>query len=137
MTRCDTIVSVRSAALISLSGLLSVVLLGGQNPAAQDAPDEDFHVYRDALRLLLTPQRLRLLQRERERQSPRWEQLDALMSGGVAMPEPGFAWALYYQVTRQPNAAKQAIDWALKDGADRTQVPSASSPWYSTGARPR
>jgi len=34
------------------------------------------------------------------------------------MPEPGFAWALYYQVTRQPNAAKQAIDWALKDVAE-------------------
>ena len=35
------------------------------------------------------------------------------------MAEPGFAWALYYQVTRQPNAAKQAIDWALlKDAAE-------------------
>lgn len=32
------------------------------------------------------------------------------------MAEPGFAWALYYQVTRQAAAAKQAIDWALKDG---------------------
>jgi hypothetical protein len=90
-------------------------LLSGQNPAA----DEDFHVYRDAPRLLLTPQRLRLLQRERERQSPRWEQLDSLISGGAPMSEPGFAWALYYQVTRQANAAKQAIDWALlKDAAE-------------------
>ena len=34
------------------------------------------------------------------------------------MAEPGFAWALYYQVTRQPAAAKQAIDWALKDVAE-------------------
>jgi hypothetical protein len=94
-------------------GLLGVGLLGAQNSA-----DDDFHVYRDAPRLLLTPQRLRLLQRERERHSPRWEQFDALISGGAPMAEPGFAWALYYQVTRQANAARQAIDWALKDVAE-------------------
>jgi hypothetical protein len=106
-------VSVRAVFIL----LLFVGLLGGQSP-----PDEDFHVYRDAPRLLLTPQRLRLLQRERERQSPRWEQYDSLMSGGAAMPEPGFAWALYYQVTRQPAAAKQAIDWALGNSTDLRQL---------------
>jgi len=106
-------VSVRAVLIL----LLFVGLLGGQSP-----PDEDFHVYRDAPRLLLTPQRLRLLQRERERQSPRWEQYDSLMSGGAAMPEPGFAWALYYQVTRQPAAAKQAIDWALGNSTDLRQL---------------
>jgi hypothetical protein len=110
---------VRGIAAISLvfAGLLS-----GQNAVVPNPDAEDFHVYRDAPRLLLTPQRLRLLQRERERQSPRWEEYDGLMSGGAASPtsaaEPGFAWALYYQVTRQPAAAKQAIDWALKDGAE-------------------
>ena len=108
--RCDTIVSVRGITSISL---IVVGLLRAQNSA-----DDDFHVYRDAPRLLLTPQRLRLLQRERDRQSPRWEQFDALISGGAPMAEPGFAWALYYQVTRQASAAKQAIDWALKDGAE-------------------
>ena len=113
MTRCDTIVSVRAVLIL----LLFAGLLGGQSP-----PDEDFHVYRDAPRLLLTPQRLRLLQRERERQSPRWEQYDSLMSGGAAMPEPGFAWALYYQVTRQPAAAEQAIDWALGNSTDLRQL---------------
>jgi hypothetical protein len=97
--------------------LLFAGLLGGQSP-----PDEDFRVYRDAPRLLLTPQRLRLLQRERDRQSPRWQQYDSLMSGGAAMPEPGFAWALYYQVTRQPAAAKQAIDWALGNSTDLRQL---------------
>jgi hypothetical protein len=113
--RCDTIVSVRCLAQISLACVMLGGLAGGQNQVRPD--DEDFHVYRDAPRLLLTPQRLRLLQRERERQSLRWEQFDALMSGGAPMAEPGFAWALYYQVSRQPAAAKQAIDWALKDGA--------------------
>ena len=87
----------------------------------QSVTDDDFHVYRDAPRLLLTQQRLRLLQRERERRSDRWEQFDALMSGGapslINVPEPGFAWALYYQVTRQAAAAKQAVDWALTENA--------------------
>ena len=98
---------------LALSFALFGSLLTAQSPA-----DEDFHVYRDAPRLLLTPQRLRLLQREHERQSARWEQYDSLISGGAPMPEPGFAWALYYQITRQPAAAKQAIDWALKDVAE-------------------
>jgi hypothetical protein len=102
-----------------------LVLFGGLL-TAQTPADEDFHVYRDAPRLLLTPQRLRLLQRERERQSPRWEQYDALMSGGAApatsAAEPGFAWALYYQVTHQANAAKQAIDWALGNATDLRQI---------------
>jgi hypothetical protein len=44
------------------------------------------------------------------------------MSGGAAMPETGFAWALYYQVTRQPAAAKQAIDWALGNSTDLRQL---------------
>ena len=95
-----------------LLSLVSAGLLGAQIPA-----DEDFHIYRDAPRLILTAQRLRLVQRERERQSPRWEQFDALISGGAPMAEPGFAWALHYQVTRQAASAKSAIDWALKDVA--------------------
>jgi hypothetical protein len=32
--------------------------------------------------------------------------------------EPGFAWALHYQVTRQAASAKQAIEWALADPTD-------------------
>jgi hypothetical protein len=78
--------------------------------------DEDYHVYTDSPRLLLTKQRLRLLQRERDRQSVRWQQFDSLISGGVPMPEPGIARALYYQVTKDPAAGKQAVEWAL--GAD-------------------
>jgi len=99
-------------------GIAAISLIFVGLVSAQNSPDDDFHVYRDAPRLLLTLQRLRLLQRERERQSPRWEQFDALISGGAPMAEPGFAWALYYQVTRQASAAKQAIDWALKDVAE-------------------
>src|SRR5438128_1278858 len=43
---------------------------------AQDSTD-DFHVYRDPPRLLLTPQRLRLVQLERESDSVRWAQFDS------------------------------------------------------------
>ena len=33
---------------------------------------------------------MRLLRRERERASLRWQQFETLMAGGAAMPEPGF-----------------------------------------------
>jgi hypothetical protein len=80
---------------------------------AQDA-DEDFHVYRDAPRIVLTPQRLRLLERERERTSVRWQNLDAFITGDAAMPQPAFAWALYYRIAKDRAAARKAIDWALQ-----------------------
>jgi hypothetical protein len=84
-------------------------------PALSQNADEDFKVYSDGPRLLLGKQRLRLLQREKERQSERWQQFDTLVSGGAALPEPGFALALHYQVSRQAASAKKAIDWALAD----------------------
>ncbi len=86
--------------------------------AFSQATDDDFHVYTDSPHLLLTKQRLRLLQRERDRHSARWQQFDALISGGAPMPEPGFAAALYSQVAKDPAAARRAIDWALSDRAD-------------------
>jgi hypothetical protein len=89
---------------------------------AQTANDEDYHVYTDSPRILLTKQRLRLLQRERERQSMRWQQLDALISGGAPMPEPGFALALYYKVAQDAGAGKKAVDWALGDTKDLRQM---------------
>lgn len=93
--------------------LASALSLSAQNPA----DDDDFHVYRDAPRIFLTQDRLRLLPRERERQSLRWEQFHALMSGGAAMAEPGFAAALYYRVARDDAFGRKAVDWALADSA--------------------
>jgi hypothetical protein len=81
------------------------------------AQNEEYKVYTDAPRLLLTPQRLRLLQRERERQSLRWQQFDSLIAGGAAMPEPGFAWALYYRAGGPVSWAQKAVDWAVSDSA--------------------
>jgi hypothetical protein len=70
--------------------------------------EEDFHVYKDHPRLLLTAQRLRLLKRERERQTPRWQQFEALIQGKAPMPEVAFAYALHHQVTGDEASAKTA-----------------------------
>jgi hypothetical protein len=81
------------------------------------AQSSEYQVDTDAPRLLLTKPRLRLLQRERERQSMRWQPLEALIAGGAAMPEPGFAWALYYRVTGEASWGQKAVEWALADQA--------------------
>ena len=76
-------------------------------------PEEDLSVSTEHPRLLLPPRRLRLLQRERERDSSRWRQLETLIAGKAQMPEPGFAWGLYYQISGSKEFGKQAVDWAL------------------------
>src|SRR5947209_20474974 len=65
---------------------------------AQEAP-ETYSIYTEAPRLFLRPARLRLLRRERDRKSLRWEQFSTLTGAGAPMPEPGFANALAYQIT--------------------------------------
>ena len=66
---------------------------------AAQTSDDPVAVFTEHPRLFLRPQRLRLLKRERERASARWQQFETLVVGGAPMPEPGFAWALYFQVT--------------------------------------
>lgn len=78
---------------------------------------EEFAVYAEHPRLLLKPQRIRLLKRERERQSARWEHLHTLVSGGAQFPEPGFASALHYQVSGDETSGRKAVQWALGPGA--------------------
>ena len=73
---------------------------------------EDFHVYTEHPRLFLRPQRLRLLKRECQRQSIRWQQFDLLIAGKAKMPEPGFALALYYSASGNEAAGRQAVEWA-------------------------
>ena len=86
--------------------------------AAQTNLDvEEFRVYTEHPRLFLRPQRLRLLKRERERQSLRWQQFEALVRGNAQMPEPGLAYALYYAVSGDAAYGKRAVDWALSDAA--------------------
>lgn len=74
----------------------------------------DYQVYTEAPRLLLNQRRLKLVKRERERESMRWQQFDALMRGKARMTEPGFASALWGTVLGQPGPCKAAAEWALK-----------------------
>src|SRR5580692_11210246 len=73
-------------------------------------------------RILLTARRLKLLRRERDRQSLRWNQFHLLMAGKAPMPEPGFAQALYYQVSGTAEAGRQAVEWALGPATDLRQL---------------
>jgi hypothetical protein len=90
-----------------------------QDPAASTpAPSTpaaiDYQVYVEPPRLLLAGRRLRLLRREHERKSMRWEQFSALIEGGARMPEPGFSQALYGIVANSKSACEQALAWATK-----------------------
>jgi hypothetical protein len=98
--------------LVVLAGLL-----------AGQTPEEDYRVYSDHPRLFLTPQRLRLLKRERQRDSMRWRQFELLTRAAAQMPEPGFALALYYAVTSDAVFGKRAVEWALTpSGTDLRQL---------------
>ena len=77
------------------------------------AQEIDYTVYTDSPRIFLRERRLRLLKRERERQSMRWQQFDALISGNARMDEPGFAYALYGAVSGEPGACRTAADWVI------------------------
>jgi hypothetical protein len=83
---------------------------------------EDYQVATEHPRLFLTRQRLRLLQRERERRSARWVQLEALVAGGAPMPEPGLTEALMWRVTGNREAGQRAVRWALGAGRDLRQT---------------
>jgi hypothetical protein len=72
------------------------------------ASDEPVTVSSEHPRLFLRPARLRLLKRERERASARWQQFDALMAGNAPMPEPGMALALDYQISGNGSAERGA-----------------------------
>lgn len=97
---------------------ISVALLTlGLIPLRAQAPqDEPIVVSAEHPRLFLRPARLRLLKRERERTSMRWQQFESLVAGNAPMPEPGFARALYYAISGNAEAGKAAVSWALGSG---------------------
>lgn len=84
--------------------------------------DSDFKVYTEHPRLLLTARRLRLLQREKERQTPRWVQLDTLIRGKVRMYEPAFALGLYGQTGKDPTALREAVTAARRPDASIREI---------------
>jgi len=83
----------------------------------------DYKVDKDHPRLFLPATRMRLLQREKERETARWNQLAILVVTRAEMLEPGFAFSLYYQVSKDQTIGRQAVDWALgESGTDLRQL---------------
>ena len=107
--------------MVTKSGLLLAICCASGLLAQAPADDDPIVVSTEHPRLLLRPARLRLLRRERERNSARWEQFQLFMAGHAAMPESGFANALYYQVAGDAGAGREAIAWALGPGNDLRQ----------------
>lgn len=101
---------------------LYVMALAACSLAAGQTQESDLRIYTEHPRLLLNAKRLRLLQRERERASPRWRQFETLVRGGAQMPEPGFALALFHQVSGDKDIARQAIRAALQPSASLRDV---------------
>ncbi len=99
-------------ALLAVSPTLVSAQQSESEPPA--SPVDSLTIYTEHPRLFLPPGRLRLLRRERERKSLRFEQFDLLTKGGATMLEPGFASALYYRVTDDAVQGRRAIEWALK-----------------------
>jgi len=87
------------------NGLILLVAL----PFLSTGAEDDYKVYTEAPRVFLNSKRLRLLRREKERQSIRWQQFEILMAGKAPMPESGFALALYSQVSRSPEPCQRAL----------------------------
>jgi hypothetical protein len=102
------------AIIFSLLAALWAAPVTGQN--------QPLRVDTEHPRIFLGARRLKLLRRERERQSLRWNQFNLLMAGKAPMPEPGFADALYYQVSGDREAGDRAVAWALGAGADLRQL---------------
>ena len=98
------------------NALFGAALLPAARLLAQSAP-EGFKVYTDAPRLFLRAARLRLLRRERERRSLRWEQFETLWNAAVEFPEFGWTAALRYQIAEDGAAGTQAVGWGVAKAA--------------------
>src|SRR5580765_4229122 len=84
LCRYDTISRMRAkTGLAAAIGFCCVTL-------AAQTTDDPVAVFTEHPRLFLRPQRIRLLKRERERASPRWQQFETLVAGNAPMPQPGF-----------------------------------------------
>jgi hypothetical protein len=96
----------RRDALRILPALPALTLLGQSRP-------DSFKVYTDGPRLLMRPARLKLLRRERERRSLRWDQFETLWTGNAPFPELGWVQALRFQLADDREAATRAVAWAV------------------------
>jgi hypothetical protein len=99
-----------------------LLLFSASFSSAQPA-EESYSVYSEHPRLLLNAQRLRLLTREKQRDTIRWAQLRLLADGNVNFPEPGFANALLFRIAADRKAGERAVTWAVTGaGTDIRQI---------------
>lgn len=73
-------------------------------------------------KLLLSAQRLRRLQRDRERQTVRWVNFETRVQSAADSPERGFELALYYATTHDEERGREALQWATNHPCQRRQV---------------
>ncbi len=73
-------------------------------------------------KLLLSSQRLRRLQRDRDRQTVRWMNFEARVQSAPDSRERGFELALYSAITHDSASARQAVEWAIAHPCQRRQV---------------
>ena len=91
-------------------------------PAVAQSQEESLRIYTELPRLFLGQHRLKLLQKEKERRSLRWQQFELLTAGHAPMPEPGLAGALYYRIAGDQASGRAAVTWALGTGTDLRQI---------------
>jgi hypothetical protein len=105
--------------LCRIFALFPLLFLWALVPAAADeaAPSPQL-----LPKLLLNPQRLRRLQRDRERQTIRWANFESRVQSAPDSPERGFELALYFAVTHDEQRGREAIQWALAHLCDQRQV---------------
>jgi len=72
--------------------------------------------------ILLTPQRLRRLKLDRQRQTMRWVNFENRVKTVPDSTERGFELALYYAITTDEARGRAAIAWAKDHRCDRRQV---------------
>ena len=94
----------------------TLLLLACLLPIAAEC-EQSYRVYTEHPRLWLDARRLRLLRRERERQSVRWQQLQLLRKMRRPLPEEPLLAALEYQVADEEAAGHRAVQWALERAA--------------------
>ena len=72
--------------------------------------------------LLLTPQRLKRLKRDRDRQTQRWVNFEERVKNVPDSPERGFELALYYAITGKEAQGREAVEWAKAHPCNERQV---------------
>lgn len=131
-TLCDTL-SIVLALRVFLVLIACIDATAQGQPAASNG-DESYKAYTEAPRLLLRPSRLRLLRRERERQSIRFQQFDSYIQNRAAMPEQAFALALAARVADETNGKRlcgDAYNWLAKPANGDLRQRALTLDWCS------